>query len=263
MDADLILVHIGELPTIMNTAGRDTFTRMEAARKAALIAQLKAYSKDVLGVSPDPSISCEVRLNSSVTHGLMELLQETAPDLIVMGTRGHSRLKELVAGSTTRYLIAHASCPVLSVPLQAPVAPSFHRIVYASGYDADDGTVINTVAHLAAPHGATITVLHVFAQPAGNESERTTQEQRLSRRVSYPYLRFASRVAEHTNSAIAQFAKEEDADLLVMYERDHSGILGLFHRDKVQHLALHTDVPLLSYNRRAVAAYHLKTLTSL
>lgn len=263
MEAELILTHIGELPTIMNSAGRCSFTRMEAARKVSLTAQLKAYCQEAVHEPLDPHISCEVRMHSSVTHGLMEVLHDVAPDLVVMGAHGHSRLKELVAGSATRYLIAHAACPVLTVPLQAAAPGSFHRIVYASSYDADDGAVINTLAHLAAPYGATITVLHVFAQPVGNESERTTQEQRLSRRVSYPYLKFATRVAEHASTAIADYARKEGADLLVMYEREHTGLLGLFHHDKVRHLALHTAVPLLSYNRRALAAYHLKTLTSL
>jgi nucleotide-binding universal stress UspA family protein len=263
MDAELILVHIGELPTIMNAAGRRSFTEMEEARKAALITQLKQYSKQLLGENPGPSIDYNVRLNRSVAHGLLDVLHDTEFDLVVMGAHGRSRLRELVAGSTTRHLIAHAPCPVLSIPLQAAPGGSFRRIVYASGYDADDQAVINTLAHFAAPYDATITVLHIFSEPVGNESARTTFEQRLRRRVSYPHLQFSTRVSDHANSAIARYAAEEGADLLVMYEREHTGLAGLFHRDKVQHLALHTAVPLLSYNRRALAANHLKTLTSL
>jgi nucleotide-binding universal stress UspA family protein len=263
MDAELHLVHIDDLPTIMNSADRCTFPEMDQERKAALTARLKEYCKEYIGDQPGPGISCEVRLHGSVAHGLMEVLRDTGPDLVVMGAHGHSRLRELLVGSTTRYLIAHASCPVLTVPVQATPGGSFRRIVYASGYDADDQAVINTLAHFAAPYDATITVLHIFSQPAGNESERTTFEQRLTRRVSYPRLQFTTRVAHSPNKAITQYAEETGADLLVMYERNHSGILGLFHRDKVQHLALHTPVPLLSYNRRALAANHLKTLTSL
>lgn len=263
LDAELVLVHVGELPTFRNTAGHYSFTGMEEAKKAALKAHLKEYCHEVMGDPLPPNVSYEVRLDSFLTRGLLETLHDTQPDLVVMGAHGHSRLKELLAGSTTRHLIAHAPCPVLTVPLQATPGGSFHRIVYASGYDADDAAVVNSLAHLAAPNGATITVLHIFSQPAGNESERTTFEHRLKRRVSYPYLQFATRVSEHPNRAIAQYTAEAGADLLVMYEREHSGLAGLFHRDKVQHLALRTTVPLLSYNRRALAAYHLKSLTSL
>lgn len=263
MDAELVLAHVGELPTILNSADCCSFAEMATAREAFLHARLKQYGKDHMGKEEDIPLSCEVRLSPSITNGLMDVLHDVEPDLVVMGAHGRSRLRELVAGSTTAYLITHASCPVLSVPLKATPGGAFQRIVYASGYDANDQAVINTLVHFAEPYDATITVLHIFSEPAGNESARTTFEQRLRRRVSYPHLIFATRVADHASPAIAHYVEEKGADLLVMYEREHTGLAGLFHRDKVKHLALHTAVPLLSYNRRALAAYHLKTLTSL
>jgi nucleotide-binding universal stress UspA family protein len=38
---------------------------------------------------------------------------EIAADLLVMGAYGHSKVRELVVGSTTTYAINHAPCPVL------------------------------------------------------------------------------------------------------------------------------------------------------
>ena len=39
--------------------------------------------------------------------------KSTNADLIVMGAYGHSKVRELVVGSTTTYVINHATCPVL------------------------------------------------------------------------------------------------------------------------------------------------------
>ncbi len=39
--------------------------------------------------------------------------KSTDADLIVMGAYGHSKVRELVVGSTTTYVINHATCPVL------------------------------------------------------------------------------------------------------------------------------------------------------
>jgi nucleotide-binding universal stress UspA family protein len=36
-------------------------------------------------------------------------------DLIVIGTRGHSGLRQLITGSTTLEVTAHAHCPVVVV----------------------------------------------------------------------------------------------------------------------------------------------------
>lgn len=44
---------------------------------------------------------------------IIEFAGSTNADLVVMGAYGHSKVRELVVGSTTTYVINHASCPVL------------------------------------------------------------------------------------------------------------------------------------------------------
>lgn len=44
---------------------------------------------------------------------IVQYAQECAADCIVMGAYGHSKVRELVLGSTTAYAINHAPCPVL------------------------------------------------------------------------------------------------------------------------------------------------------
>ena len=44
-----------------------------------------------------------------------ELAAERDVDVIVMGTRGHSKLRQLLMGSTAERIVEHAPCPVLTV----------------------------------------------------------------------------------------------------------------------------------------------------
>lgn len=44
---------------------------------------------------------------------IIEFAESTNADLVVIGAYGHSKVRELVVGSTTTYVINHASCPVL------------------------------------------------------------------------------------------------------------------------------------------------------
>lgn len=44
---------------------------------------------------------------------ILEFVQEKDSDLLVMGAYGHSKVRELLVGSTTQYVINHAPCPVL------------------------------------------------------------------------------------------------------------------------------------------------------
>lgn len=47
-----------------------------------------------------------------------ELAEERSADLLAMETRGLSRWKRLVLGSTAKGVAFHAPCPVLTVPCE-------------------------------------------------------------------------------------------------------------------------------------------------
>jgi nucleotide-binding universal stress UspA family protein len=51
-------------------------------------------------------------------HAIAEAAKSDGADLIVVGTRGHTRLGGLLVGSVTQRLLQVAPCPVLSVPAQ-------------------------------------------------------------------------------------------------------------------------------------------------
>ncbi|MBJ18358.1 MAG: universal stress protein [bacterium] len=44
-----------------------------------------------------------------------ELASERSVDVIVMGTRGHSKLRQILLGSTAERVVEHAPCPVMTV----------------------------------------------------------------------------------------------------------------------------------------------------
>lgn len=77
----------------------------EAAESA--VEQMHSYleahdvEKEIIEATGDPS---EV---------IVDTANNTNADLIVMGAYGHAKVRELVVGSTTTYVINHASCPVL------------------------------------------------------------------------------------------------------------------------------------------------------
>jgi nucleotide-binding universal stress UspA family protein len=63
------------------------------------------------------AIRAEVRRvpsgGASVTDTLLAQAQNEAADLLVMGGYGHSRLREMLVGGTTRHVLEHMSVPVL------------------------------------------------------------------------------------------------------------------------------------------------------
>ncbi|MDQ1257705.1 MAG: Universal stress protein [Candidatus Hydrogenedentes bacterium] len=54
-----------------------------------------------------------VLTNGDPSEVIVEYAAECEADLLVMGAYGHTKVRELVVGSTTAYAINHAPCPVL------------------------------------------------------------------------------------------------------------------------------------------------------
>lgn len=49
-------------------------------------------------------------------HVIADVARDRRADLIIVGTRGHTRIAGLLIGSVTQRLLQIASCPVLAVP---------------------------------------------------------------------------------------------------------------------------------------------------
>lgn len=64
----------------------------------------------------DPDTKVEyLTLKGSPAEVIVELAKAKKADLIVMGTRGTSRLKKLLVGSVAEAVMRKASCPVIAI----------------------------------------------------------------------------------------------------------------------------------------------------
>jgi nucleotide-binding universal stress UspA family protein len=87
-----------------------------AAERADDHAELRhaiAAATDGTGVAPSGAAIVPVVAAGTGAFALIEASRDA--DLVVVGTRGRGRLRELIAGSTTLEVLAHAHCPVAVV----------------------------------------------------------------------------------------------------------------------------------------------------
>jgi universal stress protein E len=69
-------------------------------------------------------------MDARPSPAIRQAIGEVRPDLLVLGTRGHGRLRRALLGSTAHEVLRHAECDVLLVPEAASGAPP------AAGADA-------------------------------------------------------------------------------------------------------------------------------
>jgi nucleotide-binding universal stress UspA family protein len=117
----VVAVHIAAPPAVVKAEGASTADlRDEKGRDlwGGLLA---------LQAPPQVRVEHEVVVadRPAVAH-LLDLLEKRGCDLIVMGTHGHSWLRQRLFGSVTEEVIRRARCPVMVVkaPAHAEAAPA-------------------------------------------------------------------------------------------------------------------------------------------
>jgi nucleotide-binding universal stress UspA family protein len=88
------------LPLTVLTVDRDTETAERTLADARKY--LAAYNLDV---------ACEVQTGHAPER-IVEYLKDKGYDLLFIGAYGHTRILEMVLGSTTEYVLRNAPCPV-------------------------------------------------------------------------------------------------------------------------------------------------------
>ncbi len=125
-DATITLLHVHELPTMMNgiVPGADSATDAHEMHDAAqaqldeLVSRLRASDPRAL----EGGITIETEVEGGLAaQVILDRARSGKFDLVVVGTHGRSGLQRLLVGSVAEAVIRGAPCPVLTVHL--PAAP--------------------------------------------------------------------------------------------------------------------------------------------
>jgi hypothetical protein len=238
-DNTFILVHAYLDPNMMDAS---LPSMNEALRQAAV----EAMGELVTDLLARPGLGRTVLL-SEVRVGVLpaviaDLIEETAPRCIIMGTQGASGLQATLFGSNTADVIKRSSVPVLAIPQESAYRPPARIIL------ADDGGVIKAgtldlLLDIARWSKAEIKIVRVLEEGADPE--------RMEVSSSYDDLLGAVPHSHHVMSAdnvttvINDLADQSDADLVVMVHRHLGFFNSLFHASSTKQLVMHSHVPLL------------------
>lgn len=249
--AQLVVLHIYDTPTILNSPpNTPTFQELDKSIKANNIKLLEKFYTKNLGEEPmQNNIRFEARFDSSALKGIIAFTEEINPDLLVLGTKGASKLHEILMGSTAMGLIKKVTCPVLTVPYNVKYQP-LTSLVFATDFEDGDVIIIKKLTEIAAMFNAIVTIVHVTTEKeyAGNEKMEWFKEQ-IVIGVKYPKLKFELLVSNDVYERLNSYLMENDIDLIAMFERKRESIFkDWFHKDLVKQIEFHVKVPLLSFN---------------
>lgn len=198
----------------------------------------------------DAALLTTLAQRGALDEALEAAVKQENADLIVMGTKGASGLKEILVGSNTSKVIKSSIAPVLAVPEEAPnAAPK--KIVLAADYERlEDLNCLQPLKDIAQASGASIMIVNVSHKKDG-ETHFNPVIEKLSlneffKDIDHSYHFVES---ESVEKGLNDFILENGADMLAMIPGRNNFFDSIFHKSITNKMVLHTQIPLLALKK--------------
>jgi nucleotide-binding universal stress UspA family protein len=215
------------------------------------LGELMTFGKAVKDVYP--AITVEIALiNRNVVEGVIEFCNAHAFDLIIMGTRGSSGIKEVIIGSVTANVIAKTRTPVLAIPHEYVMEEPDAMLFATSHYEREIALLEKMIA-VAGLFGATVHVV-VFEEtgtvPANTHVYNTQQIQQYVDflKNSFHGISFKGELVQGTSfeGAIERYCISNDVDIIGMITYPKSQWARMLHKSTTQKMTFHSRIPILA-----------------
>ncbi len=230
--------------------------------QAAAVARLDESANEVRDSGLDVSTALKLGIPS---QSILEEAEETAADLVVIGTRGLSGIEHLLLGSTAERVVQRATCPVLSVhPGDADRALKIETVLVPTDFSRDARRATEAAkALLGGTGGARIVLLNVYHLPFEYTAYGTVPTSfdyfkdvegaalehldETAKELAADGLTVETRAVEgYPPEAIVETAKEVEADLIAMGTHGRSGLAHLFLGSTAERVVQQASCPVLT-----------------
>jgi nucleotide-binding universal stress UspA family protein len=165
-------------------------------------------------------------------------------DLIIMGTKGASGLKEVLLGSNTVQVLNHAKCPIIAIPSNFEYEKP-HDILFPTDYEISyKKKHLKPLIDIATTHHARLNVMHVFNEKTLTDKQKTNRAT-LESKLKKTGPLFHDIKSQNIPEAIAQFQLKTPINLLVMINNKRSFFENLFFKPTINQIGFHLHIPFL------------------
>lgn len=169
--------------------------------------------------STEKNIQCEaVFAESDLADAIIDLMNERPIDLIVMGTKGASGLKEVFVGSNTSWIIEKSKISVIAVPAGYEYN-DIKRIVFATDYHDSDIDSIKLLVKLSKRFNAKLDIVHIADGDIKPRFEDDLLEhfmKQVKEQVTFDAMAFHLLDGDNVNEALNEFITKQKADLFAI-----------------------------------------------
>jgi nucleotide-binding universal stress UspA family protein len=181
---------------------------------------------------------------------IIDITHKKKIDLVVMGTKGASGLKEIFMGSHTADVISHVNCPVIAIPKRAS-SHTIKKIVFATDYHSSDINALKKLAAIASIFRSKITVLHISDEEYTREHEEAYIERftaKVKQKINYRYISHDLIYGYDIEEELETYLRKNRADILAISTKHRNLFERIFGSSITKKLAYHTKIPMIVFH---------------
>lgn len=242
--ADCTLLHAWEVPYDLASQVENRVQEIQRNAKQeleVLLQQIRTeprYEQLILG--------CRLE-EGKPERVILDVAEETAVDLVVMGLSNPKRVEAFISGNIGAEVLDRSKVPVLAIPAGVSFIPP-KEIIYASELREDDFRKLEDLSRWAKLFNARLRIVHVSEENTHEEKSRFREFiEEVEVRITYPYVTEEWRMADGVEEGILSMVAETDGVIVAMTHHHKSFLKKMFGHSHTLTIASKIQVPLLVY----------------
>jgi len=245
--SEIHLLHMIEVPSgIINTGSRHNFSIHESMLYIRKVRDKMLEYKEIF-----------FKKNGDIKHsikflppfeGIKNYVGKINADLIIMGSRGHSKMEEILIGSNTERTVRTSNTPVLVIKKEEE---KFNpkKIVFASDFSENiDKEKFSTLINFANTFKSIIHLLKINT-PNSFESSAISRKKINAFIKKHELKKYEIQTYNDTSieNGILNYSNEIEADLIAIGTTGRSGLAHIFNTSISKQVTKNSNKPILTF----------------
>jgi nucleotide-binding universal stress UspA family protein len=246
-NGEVMLLNVVELPVIHENVMMPTFsfedTFLKEMKERADVDFAKMKSK---WAEEGPKVSAYVEYGAP-TPTISRFIEQKKVDLVVMGTKGASGLKEFFVGSNTEKVVRWSPVPVISIK-KSVKASSIKNIIFPSMLNQSEEELTLRVKALQDFFNAKLSIVYVNT-PANFRTDVVTRNLMKDYAKRFMLKDYTLNIYNDLNeeSGVAHFVNEVKGDIIAMSTHGRKGLNHLLSGSIAEDMVNHLECPIWTW----------------
>jgi nucleotide-binding universal stress UspA family protein len=225
--------------------------RLEEEIASKRLSELNILKKSISQMYPGIKTETELA-KGTVTTSVLDFAESNQVDLIVMGTKGATGLKEIFIGSVAAGTIGRAKIPVLAIPDEY-VFEVPDGILFATNHFEENKDMLDKIVEVANLFSASIYVAVFVDTDTAEATDYIYNTRQLKHyldflKKAYPAVVFKGELLEGSEfeDTIEKYDAKNEADIIAMITYPKSFWERLMKKSATKKMAFHSKIPVLA-----------------